>query len=91
MDMFVEVVNEEFGDATIHKVIRSNQRGDFVLDTKPRVYLELVSAWWGEEKLCHKNKEGKFEWVDCYIKTSKTHIMGYARQVAQPTEQVDTQ
>ena len=78
----IEVVDEYFNNSEIFRVLRINQRGDLVLDTKPRKYIEFVSQMWGREDIQNKNKAGDYSWIESYIKTSKDYHLGYVRRIA---------
>lgn len=76
----VEVV-DEFENSSIYKVLKINSRKDLVLDVKPRKYIEFVSQSYGMDSIRYKNREGKYSWENCYIKTSKGHVMGRIRRI----------
>lgn len=78
----VEIVDENFTNSQVFTVLRTNaSRGDLVLDSKPRKSIEFASQIWGAEDIQYKNKEGKYGWIECYIKTSKDYHMGYVRRI----------
>lgn len=75
--MKLEIKYEDESETQIHLVVRKSG-GDYVLDVSPRIYLELESPYYG---ISHKDKDGKYYWQSCYIKTSKGHRMGFVRRV----------
>ena len=76
--MKLEIKYEDNSETKIYSVVRKRGNGDYVLDVKPRIYIELESPYWG---ISYKGADGKYQWHSCYIKTSKGHRMGLVRRV----------
>lgn len=79
--MKLEIKYEDNSETKIYSVVRKRGNGDYVLDVKPRIYIELESPYSGENGISYKGKDGKYHWQGCYIITSKGHRMGLVRRV----------
>lgn len=68
-------VKDNSGNIKVYEVLRLNRKGNLVLNTSPRIYIELISQTVDIDII----RINKNNWYECYIKSTKEYSEGFVR------------